>query len=152
MLLNFSMNFVNYPNITTHYSSPTNNLKHFHSHIVIFGDLDMLPMCQGKVVHNLYSRPYSSALSLHTQRNLRLPKLFTFFIKWCIISFRPNYYFLGLIRGVFFFPSILGTYLNENGIVHQSSCLDTAQQNGVAERKSRHLLAVARTPLFTMSN
>ncbi|RVW64339.1 Retrovirus-related Pol polyprotein from transposon RE1 [Vitis vinifera] len=39
-----------------------------------------------------------------------------------------------------YFNVILGNYLLENGIIHQSSCIDTPQQNGIAERKNRHLL------------
>lgn len=35
------------------------------------------------------------------------------------------------------------------GIVHQSSCNDTPQQNGIAERKNRHLLEVARSLMFS---
>lgn len=34
------------------------------------------------------------------------------------------------------------------GILHQSSYPHTPQQNGVVERKNRHLLQVARTLLF----
>ena len=37
----------------------------------------------------------------------------------------------------------------ENGIIHQSSWVDTPQQNGVAKRKSRHLLEVARSLIFS---
>ena len=52
-------------------------------------------------------------------------------------------------NGKEYFNSILGTYLLENGIVHFSSCNDTPQQNGVAERKNRHLLEVGRALMFT---
>ena len=34
----------------------------------------------------------------------------------------------------------LGNYFLENGIIHQTSCVGTPQQNGVAKRKNRHLL------------
>ncbi|KAK2966742.1 hypothetical protein RJ640_001066 [Escallonia rubra] len=41
-------------------------------------------------------------------------------------------------------------YMNQHGILHQSSCTDTPAQNGVAERKNRHLLETARALLFQM--
>ena len=36
----------------------------------------------------------------------------------------------------------------KNGIIHQTSCPLTSQQNGVAERKYTHILDVARTMVF----
>ncbi|KAL6316992.1 hypothetical protein AAG906_026686 [Vitis piasezkii] len=39
----------------------------------------------------------------------------------------------------------VGEFLAQEGIVHLSSCVDTPQQNGIAERKNRHLLEVARS-------
>ncbi|CAH9098391.1 unnamed protein product [Cuscuta epithymum] len=39
-------------------------------------------------------------------------------------------------------------HLNKHGILHQTSCPHTSQQNGVAERKNRHLMEVARTMMF----
>ena len=53
-------------------------------------------------------------------------------------------------NGTEYFKSILSEYLAINGIIHQSSCTDTPRQNGVAERKNRHLLEVARALMFTM--
>lgn len=50
-----------------------------------------------------------------------------------------------------YFNSVLGEYLNEHGIIHQSSCVDSPQQNGVSERKNRHLLEVSRALMFTMN-
>ncbi|KAG8502943.1 hypothetical protein CXB51_000740 [Gossypium anomalum] len=50
-----------------------------------------------------------------------------------------------------YFNSILSPYLAEQGIIHQSSCPDTPQQNVVSERKNRQLVAVARALMFTMS-
>ena len=39
-----------------------------------------------------------------------------------------------------YFNSVLGSYLSNHGIIHISSCVDTPQQNGVAERRNRTLL------------
>jgi transposase InsO family protein len=40
------------------------------------------------------------------------------------------------------------SFLTLQGIIHQSSCAHTPQQNGVAERKNRHLVETARTLLL----
>ncbi|CAN7059401.1 unnamed protein product [Brassica oleracea var. botrytis] len=39
-------------------------------------------------------------------------------------------------------------HLAKHGILHQTSCPYTPQQNGVAERKNRHLMGVARSMMF----
>jgi len=54
-------------------------------------------------------------------------------------------------NGKEYFNSVLGDYLENNGIIHQSSCPNTPQQNGVAERKNRHLHEVARALRFAMN-
>ena len=41
------------------------------------------------------------------------------------------------------------SFMLQNGI-YQTFCVDTPAQNGVAERKNRHLLEIARTLLFKM--
>ncbi|KAK8938674.1 hypothetical protein KSP39_PZI011284 [Platanthera zijinensis] len=43
-----------------------------------------------------------------------------------------------------------GAYLANHGILHQTTCVHTSTQNGVAERKNRHLLEVARCLLLAM--
>ena len=49
-----------------------------------------------------------------------------------------------------FFHSTLSQFFDDHGIIHQSSCARTPQQNGVAERKIRHLSEVMRAMLFQM--
>lgn len=39
-------------------------------------------------------------------------------------------------------------FLQSQGILHQTTCVDTPQQNGVVERKHRHLLETCRALLF----
>jgi len=43
------------------------------------------------------------------------------------------------------------SFLSAQGILHQTTCLDTPPQNGVAERKNRHILEVARSLMYTMN-
>jgi len=52
-------------------------------------------------------------------------------------------------NGTGYFNTVLGNFFfMENGIVHQSTCVNSPQQNGIAERKNRHILEVARALLF----
>ena len=39
-------------------------------------------------------------------------------------------------------------YFQQHGILHETSCSQTPQQNGVAERKNRHILETSRALLF----
>lgn len=43
------------------------------------------------------------------------------------------------------------TLYHHYGILHQTSCSDTPQQNGVVERKHKYLMVIARA-LFFQSN
>lgn len=52
-------------------------------------------------------------------------------------------------NGTEYFNHTLQEHLQHYGILHQNSCVDTSQENGIVERKNRHLLEVARTILFT---
>ncbi|MCR2848077.1 transposase family protein, partial [Weizmannia coagulans] len=41
-------------------------------------------------------------------------------------------------------------FMRDHGILHQTSCVDTLSQNGVAERKNRYLLETTKALLFQM--
>lgn len=47
-----------------------------------------------------------------------------------------------------YLSSELQQYLETKGIIHHTTCSNTPQQNGVAERKNRHLLEVVRALLI----
>ena len=74
---------------------------------------------------------------------------FQFFHQMIKTQFQTHIQILHTDKGREYFNSILGTYLKNNGIVHQSTCVETPQQNGIAERKNRHLLEVVCAIMFT---
>jgi len=68
--------------------------------------------------------------------------IFKKFHKLILNMFQTSIQILRTDNGREYFSHDLTNYLFEHGILHQSSC-DTPQQNGVAERKNRHLLEMA---------
>ena len=63
-------------------------------------------------------------------------------------QYQSNIQVIRTDNGCEFINQDLKRYLNLHGIVHQTTCLYTPQQNAVAERKNHHLLEVVRASLF----
>ncbi|CAN1127242.1 Retrovirus-related Pol polyprotein from transposon TNT 1-94 [Linum perenne] len=78
-------------------------------------------------------------------------KVFQEFYEMILTQFKTQIQVLKTDNAHDYFNTTLGQYLSQRGIIHCSSCVDTPQQNGIAERKNRHLLETARTLLFTTS-
>ena len=51
-------------------------------------------------------------------------------------------------NGLEFTAGPMPAFCSLNGITHQTSCVDTLQQNGIVECKHRHLLEVVRALRF----
>ncbi|CAN1141771.1 Retrovirus-related Pol polyprotein from transposon TNT 1-94 [Linum perenne] len=75
--------------------------------------------------------------------------IFRQFHKMVYTQFGVGISILRTDNGTEFFNTSLDSFLKSEGIVHQSSCPYTPQQNGIAERKNRHLLEVARALMFS---
>ncbi|CAH9126355.1 unnamed protein product [Cuscuta epithymum] len=65
-------------------------------------------------------------------------------------QFNTNIKMVRSDNGREYFSTNLNHFFAEKGIIHQSSCINTPAQNGIAERKNRHLLEVTRAIMFSM--
>ena len=74
---------------------------------------------------------------------------FQFFHQMIKTQFQIHIQILHIDNGGEYYNCIRGTYLKNNGIIHQRTCVGTPQQNGLIERKNRHLLEVALAMTFT---
>ena len=78
-------------------------------------------------------------------------EIFTDFYSMIETQFQTKISILRSDNGTEYFNKILGSFLSRKGILHQSSCPDNPEQNGLAERKNKHLLEVARAMMFYMN-
>ena len=74
--------------------------------------------------------------------------IFKEFYRMIETQFQTKINILRSNNGIDYFNKVLETFLNEQGILHKSSCSDTPEQNGIAERKNKHLLEVVRAMIF----
>ena len=78
-------------------------------------------------------------------------KLFKDFYTMVETHFQTKISILQTNNGTEYFNEKLRIFLKEKGIHHQSTCIDTPQQNGITERKNKHLLEVARAIMFSIN-
>ena len=63
-------------------------------------------------------------------------------------QFHTSFRILRSDNALEYFSAPFSTFLSSYGILHQSSCAYPPQQNGVTERKNRHLVETTRTLLI----
>ncbi|KAK4406722.1 Retrovirus-related Pol polyprotein from transposon RE2 [Sesamum angolense] len=80
----------------------------------------------------------------------QVPTIITSFYNEIYTQFSVNIRILRTDNALEFVQKSVSDFCNSKGILHQTSCPYTSQQNGVAERKHRHLLDVARTIMTHM--
>lgn len=74
--------------------------------------------------------------------------VFRFFYQMIETQFNTCIKVIRSDNGGEYFKTDLTKFLNSKGILHQTTCPYSPQQNGVAERKNRHLLEVTRSLLI----
>jgi Integrase core domain len=74
-----------------------------------------------------------------------------FFIRWWEHNLRKKMKVLRSDNDTEYTNRAMQDFLRDNDIVHQTTCVNTPEQNGVAERKNRHILEVTRCLLFSMN-
>lgn len=70
------------------------------------------------------------------------------FITQSEIQFETKVKIIRSDNGSEFFNSICNDYFDSKSIAHQSSCAYIPQQNGIVERKHRHILDTTRALMF----
>ena len=94
---------------------------------------------------------FSCMTWLFLMKNLsKLFSIFQIFHNMIKTQFSRKIHILHYDNAKEYTSSSFASYLSHKGIIHQTSCAYTPQQNGVVEYKNRHLLDVVRCPLIHM--
>ena len=75
-------------------------------------------------------------------------EMFQSFFRMVLTQFNIKIKIVRSDNGTEFVNNKMGEFFDKMGIIHQTSVAYTPQQNGIAERKHRHLLNVARSLMF----
>jgi len=75
-------------------------------------------------------------------------RCFQDFHKMVSTQFGKKVHILRSDNGTEYINKEFAMYLSGKGMFHQTTCPGTPSQNGVVERKNRHLLEVARSLMF----
>ena len=70
---------------------------------------------------------------------------------WLKLNLTQKFVFFDLIMALNILMNLWGFFLKEKGILYQCTCRETPWQNGIAKRKNKHLLEVARAIMFSMN-
>jgi transposase InsO family protein len=75
-------------------------------------------------------------------------EIFRIFITMIRTQFEKNIKVIRSDNGTEYMNREVQEILQNNGIVHETSCVGTPQQNGIAEHKNRHILKIMRSLLI----
>ena len=91
---------------------------------------------------------YSRCTWLFLMKNRAVYSIFQKFYAEILTQFNISIRVLRSDNAREYFSAPFISFMSQHGIFYQSSCAHTPQQNGVAERKNRHLIETARTLLL----
>ena len=92
---------------------------------------------------------YSRTMWLHLLKSkAEVPQILIHFCNMISNQFGKKIKRFQTDNGTEFLNSEVRTHFLDNGIIHESSCVNTPQQNGLVERRLRYTLVTARSLLF----
>ena len=78
-----------------------------------------------KMVCDFYRRSHSSLVGIFNEGKYEIERIFKEIFKLIESQFRTKISILRSDKGIEYFNKVLETFLNEKGILHQSTCSDT---------------------------